>query len=203
MKCSHGINTKHRSCERCEEITELETNIHVIKRKKESQDEEDFDFHEINLNRLHEEWVAQVRMYRHYAEKLAKARKEYEHSSTDCDVAKEDLKRVYAEVDLKVRKSPDLFNLDKITEKSVEHTVLVHSGYRKAQEDYYDLQRGCIDKKHKVGMLEAAVKTLDHRKKALEDAVQLRLANYFSEPRISNTVQENLKESAFNRKRSK
>lgn len=148
------------------------------------QNSEEFDFHEIDLHNLHREWVAQVRMYRYYAEQLADARREHEHAKTNREIAEKDLKLAGAEVDLEIRRSgPEKFDLEKLTEPSIEGLVRTNKKYKTAQDEVFRFQRAAIDIGHKVGMLEAAVKTLDNRKKALEDAVQLRLSDYFSEPK--------------------
>ena len=163
--------------------------------------EQEFNFHEIDLHNLHEEWASQVRMYRHYAEKLASARGLHEHAKTDKDVAERELKSTAAGIDLEIRRvPPEKYGLEKLTEKSIENLVLMDKEFREAQDVVLKLQRTAIDLGHKVGMLEAAIKTLDNRKKALEDAVQLRLSDYFSDPRPPREVQNTNKEKVFNRK---
>ena len=79
--------------------------------------------------------------------------------------------------------------------------VLTNKRYKAAQDEVFRFQRIVIDLGHKVGMLEAAIKTLDNRKKALEDAVQLRLSDYFSEPKKPRVIQDEEAKSAFNKKR--
>ena len=168
---------------------------------KEIIHQQNFDFHEIDLHNLHEEWVSQVRMYRHYAEKLANARCQYEHAKTDKDGAEKDQKLIGAEVDLEIRRnSPDKYGLEKLTEKTVENLVLTHKRYKSVQDEVFRFQRIAIDLGYKVGMLEATIKTLDNRKKALEDTVQLRQSDYFSEPRPPRVVQDEEAKSAFSKK---
>ena len=199
MTCPHGINLKHKRCDSCEEVARGEG-----WKDMKTEKTQEFDFHEIDLHNLHEEWASQVRMYRHYAELLAGARRDHEHAKTDREVAEKDLKLAGAEVDLEIRRAgPEKFGLEKFTEPSIENLVRINKKYKTAQDEAFRFQRVTIDLGHKVGMLEAAVKTLDNRKKALEDAVQLRLSDYFSEPRKPRAVQDSEAKSAFNKKKNK
>lgn len=134
---------------------------------------------DVDLNRLDEQWVGQVRLRRHYGRLLADARR-------DLADAKAELKLVEAELKLAIRTKPDEFDLDKVTESAIEATVVVQPRYKAAQ-------RRVIECQHEVDVLdESAVAAIDHRKKALEDLVQLYLSGYFAAPRAPEGAKESM-----------
>ena len=123
---------------------------------------------EIDRYKLDDEWVKQPNLYRTYAEALAEAKKAY-------DEAKNDLSVIRADTELKIRKDPESCGLSKVTEGVIKSALDV-------QEDVREAEQAVIDARHAVGILEAAVGALDHRKRALSDLVSLHLADYFSKP---------------------
>jgi len=125
----------------------------------------DFRIDAYNLDR---EWVRQPELYRQYASALADAKMEL-------DEAKNDLSVIKSEVEKEIRQDPEKFGLAKVTEAAVAMAVPLDTRVRDAEEQI-------IVAKHKVGLLEAAVGALDHKKRALSDLVSLHLADYFSEP---------------------
>ena len=127
------------------------------------------DIFEPDKNRLDEELVKQPRLYHQYADQLADARRDHE-------MAESEMKVVEAEVSLLVRRRPDRFGIEKVTEDAVKKTVLLDKRVRQAEKEV-------ILAKHKVDLLSAAVTALDHRKRVLEKLVDLRLADYYAEPR--------------------
>jgi len=73
----------------------------------------------------------------------------------------------------------------------------VNKEVRKAKRDE-------IDAHHKVDILKAAVRTLEHRKASIEGECQLFLANYFSKPRAGETgrqMEERKSDRAFGNKK--
>lgn len=131
------------------------------------------DFYEIDKNQLDREWVNQPKLYYKYARRLADSRAESEQAKTAADVAR-------AVADAEIRGTPAKFGIEKVTEAAVAAAVITHPAYQTAVER---MQRA----RHAVDIVQSAVTTLDHRKKALESLVDLRLADYFSEPRASRS----------------
>ena len=129
----------------------------------------DHDFYEIDANRLDAEWVSQAKRYHHYAEKLAECRRAWEQAKAERDI-------VAAEKDKEIRSHPGRFGLEKVTEPVVEKTILLSKGYQAANQ-------AVIEAKYALDIVQAAVDTLDHKKKALENLVSLRLSDYYAEPR--------------------
>lgn len=132
--------------------------------------ETDAEFFELDRNNLDIEWEKQPKLYHRFAYKLANARQTLEE-------AKARMELVEASLGLDMRNNPEKYDLPKTADKTIEAAVLVHPKYQRAK-------KGWIEAKHRVDLLDAAVKTLDHRKKALENEVSLFLADYFSRPTV-------------------
>lgn len=124
---------------------------------------------EIDENALDREWCNQSQLALRHALKLAEARK-------DLDYAKADLDVVDSELDRKVRRTPEVFGIEKITEGVVQGWIL-------RQKEHAEANKALIEAKYKVNIIQAVVDAIEHRKKALENLVQLHLASYFSEPK--------------------
>lgn len=146
------------------------------------------DFFAIDPNELDREWVRQPGLYHKYATDLADARREFEQAKTQLEIAA-------ADVDSVIRSKPEKFGIEKVTEAAVKAAVLASREYKAATDAVHNAR-------HAVDVLQAAVTTLDHRKKALENLVDLRLANYFSEPRAgSPRAREHMEEKTKQRAR--
>ncbi len=150
---------------------------------------EDFDFHVIDKYKLDEEWEQQPRLFRHYSEKLANAERNHRLAETSLEL-------VEAEVELVIRKDTVSAGLEKGTEGEIKKAVIVNKEVRKAKRDE-------IDAHHKVDILKAAVRTLEHRKAGIQDLVQLWMGDYFSKPRIKGDAGSMMRDRkidhAFNR----
>ncbi len=150
------------------------------------------DYYALDKNRLDEEWAAQDGKYRTAALLLADAQRDFEIAETQVDL-------ISAKISLDVRESPEDYHVDKITEDAIKAVIKCHADYIQAVHD--KIQAG-----HLVAVLLAEVKTLDHRKKALEKLVDLRLASYFAEPRLSSNASQKADQTyvnnAFKKKQS-
>jgi len=123
----------------------------------------------IDPHELDECWLKHPALYMQYSRELADAQR----TSTK---AKEKLDVVRAEVDKDIRTNPDKFNLQKVTEGIVSATIALDERYREAQSDLNE-------KIYEVNILQGAVRAFDHRKKALENMVQLLMMEYFAGPK--------------------
>lgn len=152
-------------------------------------DPHEFDFFDLDSNRLDGEWLNQPRLYHENALKLADARAELERAKSHRDV-------VAAELDREIRLDPAAFDIaGKVTEGAITNTILLQKRHRLAEEQV-------IQAKHTVDVLVAVVEALDHRKKALENLVQLEARDYFSAPRApvgsgGKAVKERQADKAF------
>ena len=136
----------------------------------------------ININDLDHEWEAQPKLCSRIADKLAKAKRELG------DVEME-LEYVKAEIAYNVRHHPDDYGIEKITEPVVKETIPLQPAYKEALQKY-------IDAKYVVDRLTGDAKSVDHRKYALQELVELRLADHFSEPRAKSSGSKKAMEEA-------
>jgi hypothetical protein len=135
---------------------------------------------DIDMNQLHTAWLSQPKRYHDAAMELAEARAEWEYSKTRRDV-------LLAELQMKIRRDPEVYGLSKPTDKSVEATLT-------ALPQYTKIENAVTDAKHKVDVCQAHVDALDHRKKALENLVQLEGRDYFSTPRVPKGAESKVRE---------
>lgn len=128
----------------------------------------------IDKYNLDEDWVVQADLYCDYAEALAEAKAEL-------DSAKDRLKVVEAEAELEVRDDPKRFRLkEPVREASIKIQVTLHPRVLKFAKI---LNR----RRYEVGILEAYVTALEHKKRGLEKMVELEGRQYFAAPRESGT----------------
>ncbi len=134
------------------------------------QEEPEFDDPiTIDKHRLDEEWERQPTLVRRWYEKLADARLAWADAKAALDVVK-------AETAHRIREDPDQFGLSKTTVDAIKDAITTHPKVINAVNKLNLLA-------HKVDMIEAVCKALEHKKKGLESEVTLFLNNYFAEPR--------------------
>lgn len=92
------------------------------------------------------------------------------------DEAKNTLEVAEAELQLRIRKNPEKYNLEKPTEAAVNAVILQHKRYQEAHKAY-------LDAKHAENLANALVQALDQKKRALTLMVNLHSTSYFAEPR--------------------
>jgi len=138
---------------------------------------------------LDEEWEKQVPLYWEHAQQLSEAREAYERAKA-CTL------EVHARLLVAAASNPVAFGLEKSTADLLKAAVEVH-------EDYLVAKKKERRRRLHMDYCQAMVTTLEHRKRALENEVDLRLANYFAEPRKSRAAvqqQQQDKERHFQRK---
>lgn len=153
----------------------------------------DKDLFHLDPDRLDEEWVAQPSLYHEHALVLAEAREHYERAKAERDL-------VAAELDREVRSDPARFGLDKVTEAAVQTAVATQKRLAQATN-------AVITARFETDKAQAVVDALEHRKKALENLVQLRLSDYFAEPRPPKGMRDKVRgmerDAAFGRKKNR
>lgn len=138
----------------------------------------------IDLDRLDQEWQDQADLFHTHALRLARARRSLEE-------AKAKLKVVESEVKAEVRKDPGAFGLTRATDEAVKEAAVLDPRVREAVLEWINAQ-------FRSEVEEAGYWAMDHRKRALENAVQLRLSDYYSTPKVGRVVQGG--PEVFNRK---
>lgn len=125
---------------------------------------------EIDLHRLDEEWLKQPILYHEYADRLANARRDLADAQIKRDIVEAECKR-------QIRKEPEAYGIEKSTEDQIRSTCIL-------QPDMQESEHEVVQAKHAVDVLAAMVDALDHRKKSLENLVQLHGRDYFASPKV-------------------
>jgi hypothetical protein len=127
-------------------------------------------FADIDLTRLEQEWVDHVAKVREYTERSAEAKRKLAEAKAFFEFTEATLLR-------DIRATPDKFKLEgKATEGAIKNCVLY-------QKRYKDAERLYLSAKYDDDLLDGALRTLDHRKRALENLVSLWSQGYFATPR--------------------
>jgi len=116
------------------------------------------------------ECLDQAALFLKYAKHQAQTEKEK-------DEAKEKLDLTKAELDKEIRSDPAKFELEKVTDKVVENTIILQSEYKKATEEY-------LQAKFEWQTSKGAVESFNHRKDMLEALIKLHGQSYFAGPRV-------------------
>jgi predicted nuclease with TOPRIM domain len=150
------------------------------------------DFKEdIKINRYRLERNAQEHssVYLHYAEKLAEAKTEFNN-------AKDNLDYIKATTEMKYRKMKEL--PDNLKKVEASYSNLVHT-----DDDVLKAKIRITKAKEELDLMEAAVRSLEHRKDQISNLTKLWLGGYYSNPSQhsgeSNSTQNS--RDALNRKR--
>lgn len=124
----------------------------------------------IDEDALDVEWLGQASLLIRYARNAAQAR-------MDLDKAKEALDVVKAELDAAIRKEPDKYKIEKITEAVVGNTIILQPKYKETNERY-------LKAKYEADIAQGAVNAVNQRKDALENLVRLYGQQYFAGPKM-------------------
>lgn len=123
----------------------------------------------INQFSLDKEWTKQSSLLMTYQEQaiLAESKK---------TKLKEDIEIFDALLDSKIRKDITDGLIPKQTETAIKNTIIINNERIKKQQEYNEALK-------EYSLLNAAVKSFEHKKKALEYLCQLQISGYFSEPK--------------------
>jgi len=120
------------------------------------------------------EWLEQPRLMMQYSKHLAQARMELDELKQALEITK-------AEIDRKIRATPEKYKLEKITDKSIESITITSSEYKQAFQEY-------LDAKYEADMAMSAVRAFEQRKEALENLVRLHGQQYFAGPKVPRDI---------------
>lgn len=147
----------------------------------------DLDFDKdiaINDSDLVEELRKQPQLYYKWSKKAA-------YSEFDSGTAKDKLDIIKSEVELRIRKNPQLHGLtDKPTEAQVKAVVNTNRKVIKAQKNFRKAVR--IEK-----IFSKAERAFEHRKKSLEGLVYINQRLYFASPKTDRQTQQEVDEKSL------
>lgn len=144
-----------------------------------AHNEDDFD-PGIDEHALDKEWLGQPRLYYKWATHKAKA-------AADVTAAENRIKSVRAEVFREISENPTAAGVVKATVDGIKAAIEEDPRVLRAEREY-------IDAKYELDMMAAAVGALDHRKRALENLVELQTAGYYAEPMAKPASREAMEE---------
>ena len=126
---------------------------------------------DIDPNSLDLEWLLQPKLFFKYSAELTDARRDSAFTAEKLEVTK-------AEADKRVRLQ---FVDQKVTVDQIRAAV-------QQDVEVQKIAREVIEAEHKVNMLQAAVRSFDQRKDALENLVRLHGQNYFAGPTVPHNI---------------
>lgn len=139
----------------------------------------------IDETALDVEWLNQPSLLAKYTKIAAQAR-------LDMDTAKDYLDYKKAELDKNIRKNPDKYGVEKVTEGAIASAIVLDDEYKEAQEELNNCR-------YEYDMVRGMVEAFEQRKSALENLVKLFNSNYFAGP----TVPRDLSQKALDFERGK
>lgn len=125
----------------------------------------------IDPNNLEKEWLEQPSLYVYYAEAHADALHQR-------DLAKSRMDYTYSKLYSKVKKDWDKHFDSKPTESALKEYILKNATFKKAEKVLINAARD-------ANILAGAKTAMDHRKRALENLVSLRISGFHSDPSTS------------------
>ena len=140
-----------------------------VKTPDELKDDLDFEADiRIDLTELDAEWLRQPVLMGRYGRLLADARRNLDRKKFKRDILR-------AQLAAKVRKNPDLYHIDRISNEAVGNAV-------EQMPECRDAEQAVNKASYHVEVMEAAVRSMHHRRDALENLVRLHMAEYFAGP---------------------
>lgn len=127
---------------------------------------------EIDPLRLEEEWQQHPSQFGHWAEKAVDAQ-------DMMDRAKAAFEKVSSTLDSELRNNPDDYGIKKATEAEVRTALVRQPEYIKSQDAY-------LAAKKEYNRTQAALASLEHRKRALSMLVELFVKDYYSDMQRHN-----------------
>lgn len=133
---------------------------------------------EIDLTQLEKQFAEHPTLVESHADALADAKKKLAK-------VEDELEETDAKVKLAIRKDPESYGLDRVTEEGVKTAYVLDERHRKAKERVIRAQ-------YDVDMLAGKMTVLSHRKSALENEVILFSQSYFAAPKAPPEVKDKM-----------
>lgn len=153
----------------------------TARRRADQSKDDERSVLEIDRYNLEKEWTGQAALFYRYGIELAEARLEADGAKAELDVTK-------AELDASIREDPEAYDVVKVSETAISNVILQQPAYQLALDELNTAT-------HKVRLLEAMTKALEHRKRALTDLVTLHISNYYAEPQVRKELKGAAKEA--------
>jgi len=116
------------------------------------------------------ECLEQAALFMKYARNASEKRKELDEEKQSLDITK-------ANLDAAIRKNPENYEIEKVTEGAIQSSILNNKRYQEAYQKY-------LDTKYETDMAQNAVSAFNQRKDMLEALIKLHGQSYFAGPRV-------------------
>ena len=149
---------------------------------------------QIDPDALDIEWLSQTELVHQYSVKLDEAISERDDIKLRMDYQKEMLETKKAELMIAIRNDHSSYNLDKVTEATVNSAIVLQPEYIKIRDEYYELQRDFLNAKERVAQCYSALEAIKTKKSALENLGRLFAMEYYlpaDEPSYNGRVGDN------------
>lgn len=161
-----------------------------MNKQRKKLDLDNFDVIKPDQFNLDKECCIQPRLVFDYLKEKAEADARIDGLKAELKVVTARLKRVTAKLDRRIRKRPERFGIDKLTEPAIANAILLERDYKNAESEVWRIEALITEAFYNRNLLEAASKALDHRKSSIENLVKLYGMNYFSTPKTEGDNKE-------------
>jgi hypothetical protein len=135
---------------------------------------------EIDPNQLDVECVRQSDRLHHWAEQAVEAGYRMDRAKLKLEVTK-------ARLEIQCRRKPADFGLAEAREKGIEAAVIAH-------EEYQDAYKAWLDARKEAKLLDAAVNSMESKRRMLEGLIKLHGQQYFAGPNVPKDLVSSWKE---------
>lgn len=137
---------------------------------------------QIDPDSLDVAWLEQPNLFYKYSSALDEAMEKRNDAKVEVEIQKDNVDRVKAELDAEIRDDPESFDLEKVTETSIQSAIIRSDKYQEALKQYHQAKKDLNAAQNEVNQLFSCVNTMDQRKAALEGLARLLNQSYFSAP---------------------
>lgn len=159
---------------------------------------------QIEPDALDVEFLNHQNLFYKYSAALNDAIDQRNELKIQVEETKEALEKVKAELDQQIREDPEEYDLQKVTEATVNAAITTTERYQQALQHYFDKRRELNQAQSEVNRHFTDTQTMDNRKSSLENLVRLLNQQYFASPSEPRNISEEYhKRVAKNKKGAK
>lgn len=170
---------------------------------KERIEELDFE-QDLEFSRHHLDTVMESHseVFAAWGRAFADAIEAYEDAETELKLiraeTKNELELKRADLDTDIRQNPDKYDLDKVTDKSVESCIVRHEEYQELFKSnlqrLHEAEKEVVRTKHRKEVLAVAIESFRHRKSMIEGEMEGFVSQYWSRPSVSKETHDRAEE---------
>lgn len=143
----------------------------------------EWSFTHIDHDLIPEQWDGNLPLYALWSKRLARASRKNAEAEAETEVAKAEMKRVDADLSVKIGQRPNKYHIKRLTDTAVAKVILLQPEYQEAQRKYFAAQRKAIAAKELENVTRSACMTIWMRKERLQDALKQQIYRMNSDPK--------------------